>query len=61
LTGRTTSAPIETEKVEQFAIDVVKEYAFARGYTEDDLVTMGLEKIIDEIRAEQAAEAEHQA
>ena len=47
------------EKVEQFSLDVMKQCCFARGYTEDDIITMGLEKIIDEIRAEQADATEH--
>jgi hypothetical protein len=48
--GLRTSSPIGLEQAEQFALDVMKQVCFARGYTEDDIINVGLERIVDEIR-----------
>jgi hypothetical protein len=53
-TGRTASAPIENDEAQRFALDVMKQAVFALGYTEDDLIKIGLEKILEDITAETA-------
>jgi hypothetical protein len=41
-TGRTASAPIDIENVEQFAFEILRECALGRGYTDEDDMRMAV-------------------
>ena len=48
-TGRRSSSPVDIIAVESFLFDAMKQCALLRGFTEEQLANIGLEKIVDEV------------
>jgi len=48
--GRRTSAPVETDEVERFVGETLRQCLLARGLSEDDIVTRGPKVLLDLIK-----------